>query len=302
MWVDEHEEVSVRKLLRRRDRRQAALEANMRLGDRGNPYRRASWILLPTVAALAAVLVWFGMKLAGRALFSRNDRFRIVKLEIQGGDVLTADLIRDTIGVEEGKNLFATDTARIRDKLLRAPNVRRVCATRLLPGTLKVEVTERIPLARIEAGDEKALATDEEGVVFRLKTPMQTLPAILGLAGPAPAPRARLQGLAWNAVELLKTCARASVAPEVNVTRIDASGRIATRENALRLYVGEETVVDFWWDRKGENGVRPDDDLRERLLVLRGVLRRAKRMGCRVKTVNLTLDSYASNCPVTHWN
>jgi hypothetical protein len=62
------------------------------------------------------------------------------------------------------------------------------------------------------------------------------------------------------------------------------------------------TEVDLWWPRRDLKSAESITDLQNRLIYLRGVLKRAKQDGQRLRRVNLTLESYRNNCPVTFWN
>jgi cell division protein FtsQ len=86
-------------------------------------------------------------------------RFAIQKLELKGGRRVTAEKVRAAAGIELGKNLFAFDIKKAEEALLGDPWVSSARVTRELPGTLRVELTERDAYAVAVLGDRPWLVT-----------------------------------------------------------------------------------------------------------------------------------------------
>ena len=89
MWFDD-EDISGRKLFpRNRGRQRRVLSVNARVGDmrRATMHRLGTFLLVPAVIAVAAALGWYGLRLAGRLLFSNDGRFTITRLEIKGSSI-----------------------------------------------------------------------------------------------------------------------------------------------------------------------------------------------------------------------
>jgi hypothetical protein len=263
---------------------------------------RASQLVLfavvPSVLVLVAALLWLGFRAAASALFARNDTFRIVRLELPDSPGIVRDYVRGKCGIGPGTNLFAFSVAEMRREFLAgAPNFKSMEISRILPGTLRVEVVERVPVARL--GRRGHLAVDAEGVVFGVGTRRGTLAVVEHHDDRALRPGDRVDGLARDAVRLLDVCERMALGQDIRVRAIDVRGQRAGRDDVLRLYLDGGTTVDFWWHRRKHGGLTPSEDLRDRLLFLRGVLVRARKERRPLWTVNLTLDSYVDNCPVT---
>jgi len=287
-------------LLRHRSpRRGRRAKLNVRMGGRKGRgrIRMAVFILVPTVMAAACALIWLAAHTAVRALFSRNEAFTLTRLEIGEGGVVLQDFIKGKKKIREGVNLFSFSARELREEFLRdAPSFKSLEIRRHLPGTLVVDAIERSPLARI--GRRGHFVVDGEGFVFSLGGRKRHLPEITGYRGPKLKPAARLQGLARDAVTLLDVCRQSGIGAEVVLTSVDVSGGFGARENAVRLTLDQGTTVLFWWRRRRGRGDAPCPDLQNRLLYLRGVLRRAREQGGRPpRLVNLTLDTYKSNIP-----
>jgi len=127
-------------------------------------------------------------------------RFAIERVEVTGGRRLTSDKVRAVAGVAADKNLFAFDTQKAEESLLKDPWVSSARVTRELPGTLRVELTEREAFAVAILGDRPFLVT-KEGEPFtelRAEEPLD-LPVLTGVSAQALA-RDRV-----GAIERLKT-------------------------------------------------------------------------------------------------
>jgi hypothetical protein len=260
----------------------------------------AAFLLVPALAVTAIFLLWFVLKISGELLFSRNPAFTITRLDIQGSSPVIRDYIVGKQNIREGVNLFAFDVGEIREEFLRAaPSFKSMRIQRILPGTLTVKVVEREPLARI--GRKGGFVVDREGFVFGPRVRKQNLPYIVGYKGPLLKPGGRIQSAGRDAVAVLDICRGTPLGEDIVITAIDVGGGFSGKDDDMQLYLAGDTVVSFWWPRRGPKGFSTARELRERLLFLRGVLKRARRRG-RPRTVNLTLESYKQNCPVTFWN
>ncbi len=116
----------------------------------------------------------WGAKTGLRKVFIDNEEFRLEAIELESnGPIGVEDFVRVT-GVDPAGSVFAVTLSAVRKQLEAYPGILDVDVSRRLPGTLKVEVRERIPVAWLEcrgleilARDvERGLLVDEEGVVF----------------------------------------------------------------------------------------------------------------------------------------
>jgi len=277
------------------------VKTRVKAGRRGAPSRTTAMLLIPAMVITAGFLLWFGVKVTGQLLFSRNPAFTLRRLIIRSDSPVTEDYIRGKKGISEGVNLFSFSIRSIRDEFLRgAPNFKSMEIIRIMPDTLSVEVTERTPVARI--GREGGFVVDGEGFVFGPRSRKQNLPVVVGYKGALLRPGDRIKGNAADAVKILNLCDSSPLGTDVVITGIDVSGGFTGQNDDMQIYLASKTVVDFWWPRQGAKGLSADKDLEERLLVLRGVVRRAAKEGKRLRTVNLALDSYKENCPVIYWD
>ena len=302
MWFED-ENGGRRRPFGKRDR---ILYANVRAGGRrgpAGPDRTGLFVLLAALGAAVIVVGWLAWRWAGEALFSKNSIYKIVNLEIRGGGDLAAYFIREKKGIREGSNLFAVDVGDIRDEFLRqryASKYKSMEITRLLPDTLRVDVVERVPLARV--GRRGTLMADNDGFVFSAgANARENLPVLTGYSGAPLRPGDRLQGGPMDAITVLDLCEKTGVGRDVATSEINVRGGFAGKRDDLQLLLDGQTEVLLWWPRRDPQPAASREDLRERLLYLRAIVMRAKQDGKRLKQVNLTLESYKNNCPVTFY-
>ena len=131
------------------------------------------------------------------------------QVEIVTGKIIPARLIVNHFGLTNGVNLAQIPFATLRERLLRdTPNLRDVKITRHLPNSVRVEVTERVPVVRVIGSAANASpnnAADREGVVFwypRRDTAL--LPVVREAKKRTSAPGERLTGMALAALQLLE--------------------------------------------------------------------------------------------------
>lgn len=161
--------------------------------------------ILGGIIVLAALFL--GIRLTGQLLFSRNDRFNITNLDIRDEGNIASYFIRHRKGISEGTNIFSFSTAHLREEFLQqrfAAKYKSMDISRVLPGTLSVALTERVPLARI--GSWGNLVVDRDGCVFGVRSGSRDLPTIAGYPGAGLKPGVRLQGSAIAALEALMAC------------------------------------------------------------------------------------------------
>ena len=191
---------------RRRRRRPKSVTLQARTAARKKP-RAAVRVAAPLGAVVAAaavcLLLWFGLRALGHALYADNPAFVIRELDVQGGALISETLIREYTQIEEGRNLFDVDIDQVRhDFLARAPSVRSMEISRRLPDCLRIRIDERTPLARF--GWRGPLVIDRHGVVFAFSGRTDHLPVIANYRGDDARPGARLSGMCLAALEVLE--------------------------------------------------------------------------------------------------
>lgn len=127
-----------------------------------------SYAMLVLGVALAAGLVagcHYGSRAVSRA-FLLNPDFAITNVVVRGNRSFSSDEIQRLAGIQHGRSLYAYNLPKMRASTLRrAPALQDLSLTCILPGTLVLNVAERIPLARVSL--KNPLRTiDEDGIVF----------------------------------------------------------------------------------------------------------------------------------------
>jgi len=89
-----------------------------------------------------------GAALLDRVIFN-NPAFAIHHLEVETDGVFSLEQLRAWAGVRLRDNLMAVDLARIKRDLELVPAIENVMVERVLPHTLRIRVTERVPIAQV---------------------------------------------------------------------------------------------------------------------------------------------------------
>ncbi|MEJ5237663.1 MAG: FtsQ-type POTRA domain-containing protein [Limisphaera sp.] len=118
--------------------------------------------------------VWRAGAWLQNCLFYENPRFTLHRVEVSTDGVLSVEQLRRWAGVRPGVNLLALDLAQVKRSLEMVPYVASVSVERVLPDTLRLRVTERRPVARIQVPlpvspggvDFVTYHVDGEGVVL----------------------------------------------------------------------------------------------------------------------------------------
>ncbi len=100
------------------------------------------------ILAVVSLVLWRGGQLLLDRLIYSNDTFAIRQIDVQTDGVLTAETIRQWARVSTGENLMALDLMNVKRNLELQPPIEFVAVERVLPGTLKLNVSERDPIAQ----------------------------------------------------------------------------------------------------------------------------------------------------------
>lgn len=148
---------------------------------------------------LGLYTMWCLGEFALDKLVYENKSFAIQQIEVQTDGVISADQLRRWSGVHQGQNLLALDLAGVKRDLEMQAMIESVSVERVLPGTLRLRVSEREPIAQVtipqprpDGGyDLKVFQIDENGYVMLPLDPRQRavpatqaddqLPLILGI-------------------------------------------------------------------------------------------------------------------------
>lgn len=160
--------------------------------------RRVGAVFFSILGTLLALFVFWraGEWLLHNFLFD-DQSYGLRKVEITTDGLLRTDEIQRRAGVRLGQNLVALDLARIKRELENVPMIRAVTLERVLPSTLRMRVTERLPVAEAQVARPRpdglmqfsTYRLDAEGMVMPLVDPRQPP------AGQPPVPYPLIVGL-----------------------------------------------------------------------------------------------------------
>jgi len=232
------------------------------------------WTLL--LAALAAGGAWLALRIR-RAALSENPLFAIAAIDVSTDGVLSAEQILHSAGVATNMNLFTLRPDEVRRRVEANPAVASARVSRRLPDTLRIDVAERVPVARlVSAGGGSPLAVDATGHVMGPSSVRADLPLVIGLADHALVPGAvSTDPLLPDLVAILELARDPGLKKAFTVQALDIRDRSRIR---LVLATGEEILL-------SAKGYEPK--LR-RLPVMLDV---AKDRGLPFHTYDLTVDS-----------
>ncbi|MFG2072731.1 cell division protein FtsQ [Nonomuraea maritima] len=149
--------------------------------------RKAFLVLLTAgVVGTAAWLVFLSPVLGVRSV------------EIVGNLTVPSDRIKQQAGVPDLHPLATVDLAEVESRVLAIRQIAAAKVDRVWPGTVRIEVTEREPVAAVQAGDKFAIV-DRHGVVIEVATARPPVLPLLKVDEPAegdPATMAALQVVA----------------------------------------------------------------------------------------------------------
>jgi cell division protein FtsQ len=118
---------------------------------------------------LGLYLVWRAGEWTLDRLVYENKSFAIQQIDVSTDGVISPDQIRRWSGVKPGANLLALDLAVVKRDLELAPVVQSASVERILPGTLRIRITEREPVAQVDLPRPRS-GGGIELVVFQIDT------------------------------------------------------------------------------------------------------------------------------------
>ena len=165
---------------------------NLSLRLHGFPRSIGGRIVLGVVAfcGLGAVAV----AMAGVRYYLRHDpRFQVVSsddIQVDGAQHLTRAQVLSVFGADLERNIFRVSLAEREADLERLPWVAHATVMRLLPGHLRVQITERTPVAFVRQGTQIGLA-DAGGVLLDMSPeaagdPHYSFPVLTGVSSDLP--------------------------------------------------------------------------------------------------------------------
>jgi cell division protein FtsQ len=158
---------------------------------------RAARPWLVGVAALALIALILGLVYGTPLLGVRH-------VEVRGATLLSADQVRAAAAIPDGTPLASLDLGAVQRRVAALAPVRKATATRDWPGTVVIEVTERVGFLALPRADKRFDVMDDAGVVFRTVPADPGLPTVkLATPGPAdPTTQAAVQVIGALTAEL----------------------------------------------------------------------------------------------------
>lgn len=193
-------------------------------------------------AAVVLFLGWRGVDWAVREFIMENPAFATRVIDLQTDGILTVESLRSMAGVRVGENLMNLDLARIKRDLELRDYIHSAAVERVLPDTLRIRVTERVPVAqavvpRLEGGQftHQPHLLDAGGFVMAVPnramvadpTALQIdwLPALVGVNPVELKPGRQVESAQVRAaLRLLTHFERSSMFGRSDIRRVDVSG------------------------------------------------------------------------------
>lgn len=123
--------------------------------------------------ALGVAAVW-GAKEGLHQFFIENEEFQLKQVNLETNGTMTADHFARLTEINLESSVFALKLRELKEKVVSRPGILDASLHRRLPGTLEVEVEERVPIAWLECkplgivgrDPETGLLLDQSGVCF----------------------------------------------------------------------------------------------------------------------------------------
>ena len=155
---------------------------------------------------LALIAVGFACIGVSRALFTENERLLLRRIELNGmSHERKKSMLKYLKLTLKEDNLFDIDIAEIRKKIEKISYIKSASVYRVLPDTIKIDVTQRVPLAYLFKYRSKWVI-DEDAVVMNRNYCMKikySLPVIKGFKCRTIKAGQEMPGLE-QAIELIK--------------------------------------------------------------------------------------------------
>ena len=189
--------------------------------------RRLRWLRWTALALLGLLPL---LALAWVLLVS--NWLAVDRVEVQGTSRLSADEVRDAVGLEPGTPLARVSTGDVADAVRTLPPVADVSVRRSWPGTLEVSVRERVVAAAVVRGGRVTLV-DAGGVPFAAAPALP--PDVVRLQTDDPAPGDAATVAALRVTGALPAALRAQV---VSVSASSPSDVVLALRNGKQVVWG----------------------------------------------------------------
>jgi cell division septal protein FtsQ len=154
-----------KKTTNRRNKRRHVLD--VKLASNQVRRRRISFaissVLMITVLVASIFFLWRGGYWAVQHFVYKNKNLNIEHFEVRTDGVIESRHLINWAGVKPGQNLFAVDLHGIKKNLETHSMIRQVSLERVLPDTLRMQVSEREPVALVRIG----YVDEVQGIAYR---------------------------------------------------------------------------------------------------------------------------------------
>lgn len=149
------------------------------------PVRQVFFFLIKSALALGlvALLVWSAIVLR-RDVLSNTDYFRLQAIEFDSNGLIGQEEAMSLINCAPDQYLLEFSTRKATKRLSQESDVKSASVSRILPHTLKIEITEHKPLAQLRNAEGELISLiNTEGEAFkstdRQQSKLSKLPTIL---------------------------------------------------------------------------------------------------------------------------
>ena len=246
-------------------------------GGAGSSWPIWAGYTLLIVAALGG-LIWLGslgVDYFTRVVFTENRLFVVRHFDLASDGKLRPRHLQDYAELDKVRNLFAADLGKIRYSLERVPVIKEVQVRRILPSTLQVRVVERIPIVRIDGGNQLEMTMDNDGYVVGMSSTQMHVPIITGIPTRGLRPGSQVPTpIVRTALRVVELCDTTRYGEMIDPQILDVSN---PDRLVLRLAGDVEVLM-------------PTQNLETSLRRLADVLQKARERGESLKRIDVTAD------------
>ena len=112
--------------------------------------------------------------------------FKVAEVTVEGNSVSDTESIIVASGIQEGDYLFAINSSRVSSRIIEAmPYVEKVSVDRKLPGTVVINVTERVPVGYFFDGTSYWIV-DKDCTILERKDSLSGVQSMIHITGVTP--------------------------------------------------------------------------------------------------------------------
>jgi len=234
----------------------------------------------PRVIVLSVIITVFSFLLIreARSVLNSNPQFVIQDIVVENpGNLINKNVIDEILNLESGKVPVNISPKEISRMLKNDPDIENVVVEKVLPGTLKINLKERIPYAKLDIKGKIYLA-DYNGAILLRDRQCNSIPVISGFFSEEPVYGEIYGGKDFlNILNILHEGEKAGWGKFIEVTSIN----IQNMDNIV-LHTRERIIIKL-----------KIDNLQDRLVKLLAILENSQTKGKIIKIVDLRFkDAY----------